>query len=85
MSSEKDRLLLVPSSLAELIRAAGHYAEIDANTTTREHEIKLEEAFLDFRLSVYTTERQLDVASPWTFTVSDARDLEQAFSHTASP
>ena len=78
-------LPLIASTLAELLRAAGHFVEIGPDVTARQHETQLEASFMEFQLKKYTIEREPG-DSPWSFIVSEPLDAEEAvaISHTTS-
>jgi hypothetical protein len=64
-------------TLAELVRAAGHFVEIGEGQSARDHELALQATFLNFNLVKYSLEREPG-DMPWSFIVSDPRDAEQA-------
>ncbi len=63
-------------TLAELLRAAGHFELIAPETSARDHEIALESRFLDFDLSRYTIVRE-PADYIWSFFVSEPVDAEE--------
>jgi hypothetical protein len=75
---ESDTLVLQPTTVAEILRAAGYFVEdLAVTTSAREHEIKLEAVFFDFQLHRYDAVREPE-DSPWSFVVSSPVDAEQA-------
>jgi hypothetical protein len=79
-----DKLPLQPTTIAELLRAAGHFEALDADTSARDHELKLEAVFLNFHLSKYNMQREpgARTSSHWSFVLSDPMDAEQAFQNS---
>ena len=69
-------LPLSPYTVAELLRAAGHFVGIAHDATPKEHEVRLQSSFMDFGLRRYSVER-VPGDSPWAFVVSDGVDAEE--------
>lgn len=70
-------LPLLATTVAELLRAAGHFVEISPDVTARQHETLLECEFMDFDLKKFTIEREPG-DSPWSFIASEPIDAEEA-------
>ncbi len=73
---EQQTLALQSTSVAELLRAAGHFVEVAVGTNERDHEVLLESCFLNYSLNKYTVERCPD-DSAWSFIAYDPRDVEE--------
>ena len=68
-------LFLRNATIAELIRAAGHYIENEG--TAREMEIKYEKAFATLDVVRFNGSRFLDGNMPWQFLLTEPVDIEQ--------
>ena len=75
---DPSKMPLQVMSIAELLRAAGHFVDVPAEASAREHEVMLETAFLDFPLVKYSAQREPDEACMWTYVVRDPVPVEQA-------
>ena len=82
VDNETVNLSLSQATIAELIRAAGLYLPAAANETARTLELKLEQRFLDYQLTVYDHQREVmadhggDDADAYEFTLSNPCDVE---------
>ena len=77
VDAESTSLALQPTSVAELIRAAGLFVAVLPNASARDHELSLERQFLDHDLRVVEAYREPDAESPWSFLLSNPRDIEE--------
>ena len=75
-------LELMPSSIAEISRAAGFHPPVGPEATEREVELLHEQAFLQHGVLLYTSERVGDSSNPWSFVLSEPRDPEDDFIET---
>lgn len=71
-------------TVAELLRTAGHYEAVAEQDSARDQERKLENAFLNFNLSVFPNAKRIlgDVGgeATWTFELTgDSADIETHF------
>ena len=78
MDGESTSLALQATSVAELIRTAGLFIAVTPTTSAREQELNLERQFLDFDLRVFEAYREPEAENPWSFVVSNPRDIEEA-------
>ena len=83
--SESQTLTLQPTTLAELLRAAGHFVPVVVDASDREHELALEASIFDFDLRKFVVQRVEDHDCSWTFVVSDGIDAEEAFLASSNP
>ncbi len=75
--ADQQRLFFQPTTLAELLRAAGHFVVVAADVTAREHELQLEAEFLTFDLTTYAVLREPEADCPYTFCLSSPLDAEE--------
>ena len=73
-------LVLHATSVAELVRAAGLFIAVTPNMSARDHELNLERMFLEHDLRVFESYREPEAENPWSFVVSNPRDIEEALS-----
>ncbi len=78
MDGESTSLALQATSVAKLIRTVGLFIAVSPTTSAREHELNLERQFLDFDLRVFEAYREPEAENPWSFVVSNPRDIEEA-------
>jgi hypothetical protein len=83
---DKTNLELLTYSIAELLRAAGHFEPVGPRESARSLELRYESSILDFDLRVFVDSvRVVEQGSPWTFQLSEGIDCEQHFFDTVDP
>ena len=83
VNTDVQHLQLDNFTLAELLKAAGHFELAGPADTARVIELKCEEKFLDFSLVVFRSARRLPTSSVgdsnWFFQLDDPVDVETHF------
>ena len=73
-------LQLMDASVAEIVRAAGHFPPAAHDATPRDVELRLEKDFLDFFLVRLKSQHvPFDSSRPWSFMLSEPVDIEEYF------